>query len=188
MSLEKPWKKEFNELLNEMQARWGGEVSEAEEVGAEIFTYPSFYATINEFPVMISISEVGFPVGQSMDACDNIEYLMVYLKTPCEFKVAIRHETFVDRLKKKIGFEFEFQTSNDEFDKDYFIVTQDFEQTDRIKTVEFQNGIKDLEPFSGVMAYKTGIKLTSQINDGSDLLLYKVEEIINRLISLSKIM
>jgi len=126
MLSEKPWRKEFDKLIQDMTAHWGGQITNFEKPEdrdldlTSLYVYPIYKAKIDNYAVHVTISEFPLPGGGIISAADNVEYISVFLVVPCSFTAAIRHEHLIDRFKKKLGLENEVQTGNEEFDKKYF--------------------------------------------------------------------
>jgi hypothetical protein len=193
MLSEKPWRKEFDRLLEEMKARWGGKITNVNDpkdrslgaVSSSIYVYPTYQTTVDDSVLHVTISEFAFPGNRLIEAADNVEYLSIHLMTPCAFKAAIRHERFMDRFRKKIGLEYEVQTGNEEFDRDYFLITHPKEDINHLKSLQAQEGIMGLEPFSGLSFGSGGINLTRVLHDDSHLNVQSIETTIKKLIALA---
>jgi hypothetical protein len=192
MLSEKPWKKEFDELLEKMKALWDGQITSfddpdvsSEKSLSSVYIYPIYKTTVDNFAVHVTISEFPLPGGGVMAAADNVEFLSIHLIAPCTFTAAIRHEHLMDRFKKKLGLENEVQTGNEKFDKKYFLITALNEDVSKLKLDQVQQKIMDIEPFDGLHFSKGGINLTQMINDRNILKVQNVETIVKRMIALT---
>jgi hypothetical protein len=149
MTLEKPWKKEFDALLQALTAMWGGEISvPGRSALADLYFYPELEVRRGECDVRIRISE--FPNGQTgyTEAADNVEYLIV--ETPVVTPLALRvsHEELHKKLHRLLGLVSEYQTGNRSFDQAYFLKTSG-EGDERVASnPDFQKAVTDLEPFA----------------------------------------
>ena len=193
MSIDKPWMKEYDKLLNEMKALWGDHSKEVNNPDDKSFSISSYYVypilntNIDGFDVQVTVSKNILPGAGAIQSSDNIEYLSILLITPCTLKAAIRHESFTDRFKKKLALEFEAQTGNEKFDKDYFLITRPKEDIQLLKSNQVQNEIRGLEPFSGLVFTKGGINSTHLIEDKSILNIQNIKRIIMQLIVLANL-
>ncbi|UCE66257.1 MAG: hypothetical protein JSU85_15665 [Candidatus Zixiibacteriota bacterium] len=194
MLSEKPWRKEFDDLLEKMKAFWGGQITSfddtdipAEKTLSSLYVYPIYKATVDGFPLQVTISEFPLPGGGLITAADNVEFLSILLIAPCAFKAAIRHEHLMDRIKKKLGLEYEAQTGNEKFDEKYFLITALKEDVSILKSDQVQQHIMDLEPFDGLHFSKGGINFTHSIFDKNMLKVQNVEVIAKRLVTLANL-
>lgn len=194
MLSEKPWRKEFDNLLKKMKALWGGQITSFDDPDvssdkklSSLYVYPIYKATVDGFPVHVTISEFPLPGGGLIAAADNVEYISILLIAPCAFEAAIRHEHLMDRFKKKLGLEYEVQTGNEKFDKKYFLITQLEKDVSILKSNQVQQHIMDLEPFDGLHFSKGGINSTHVINDKKMLKVQNIETIVKKLIALANL-
>lgn len=195
MLRERLWRKEFDKLLKEMKALWNGQIDNVADPNdrstaslySDTYVYPTYKSTIYDHSVYVTISEFALPGGSLMGAADNVEYLSIFLYARCIFSAAIRHEMFIDRIKKKIGLEFEAQTGYEKFDRKYFIISKLKEDISRLKSMDVQQKITNLEPFSGLHFSKGGINSTHVIDNSDPLNVRNVEFIVKKLIDLAKL-
>ena len=194
MLSEKPWRNEFDKLLKDMKALWGGEITSfddkdvpAEKALSGLYVYPSYKTNVDGFPLNITISEFPLPGGGIIAAADNVEYISILLIAPCTLKAAIRHEHLMDRFKKKLGLEYEAQTGNENFDKKYFLITALKEDAGILKSSQVQQRIMKLEPFDGLHFSKGGINFTRFISDKDTLKIRNIENMVKRLIILANL-
>jgi hypothetical protein len=194
MLSEKPWRKEFDRLLQKMTALWGGQITSfddpdvpSEKTLSSVFVYPIYKTTVDGFAVHVTVSEFPLPGAGLMNAMDNVEFLSILLIAPCTFTAAIRHEHLMDRFKKKLGLENEVQTGNEKFDKKYFLITKLKEDVSKMKLDQFQQKTMDLEPFDGLHFSKGGINSTHVINDTKVLKIQNIETNVKKLIALANL-
>ncbi|MCP4684696.1 MAG: hypothetical protein GY867_04530 [bacterium] len=144
MSVEKPWEKQFQRLVEDLDAHWGqGEVQESapnpdvisRSSGGGLWTYP-FYR------------------GERGD------------------------DTF----------EWEYQTGNEEFDRKYYVVDA---RSDKDKMLannsDFQEIIKQLEPFAAIALSSSGVHLSRAIGGESVMTFQLVDEYLGRLEKLAEL-
>jgi hypothetical protein len=187
MLSDKPWRKEFDRLLEVMKARWGGRIDKMHDPDhgglslTDLYVYPIYKTAVDNFNLHITISEFPLPGINVMAAADNVEFISILMTAPCTFNAAIRHESFMDRFKKKLGLEYEAQTGNEKFDKKYFLITPPKEDLGSLKSIQVQQRIMDLEPFDGVYLGKGGISFSNMITDAKELEIQNIERTIEKL-------
>lgn len=193
MLSERPWEKEFDKLLRDMKAVWGGQITEIDNPGfrgsglTEMYVYPIYDTTVDDFKVRLTISELPLPGMGLIEGADNVEYLSIQLSVTCAIEAAVRHEYFLDRLKKKLALDYEVQTGNRRFDRDYFLITRPKEDISLLKSTQVQEKIVDLEPFDGLLFGIGGINSTYEIAGKNPLNVGYVEQKIKKLIALGKL-
>jgi hypothetical protein len=196
MSIEKPWEKEFDDLLQKFRAYWGGEVKAPDDLigrnsykglGFGFFTYPGYKKEHKDYTLLIDISES--PIGDIsvFEGGDNVEYLRLYLLKPTDYNMLIRKEGFFDKVHKLLGLAFEFKTGNPEFDKKYFIRAKTDHGKSLLKRQDFQDMIKNVEPFAGVRINASGLHWSQEIRNKSQLEFDYVKKYIDWLANLLKI-
>lgn len=210
MSYEKPWSKEFDSLLEKMTARWGGEIDGPEDLAKDdrrkrgdtntsfaqaeaghaagpidLYYYPRYTAVIDNHTISMTVWEYPFPGTRMMEGEDNIEYLLIVLHMSCNHRIAVRHEHFMDRFKKKVGLEYELQTGDGKFDRDYFLITRPKENIEFLKLPVVQKTIRDMEPFAGISFGMYGISFSRELCDEKQFDIAEIKSIVHRLIGLA---
>ena len=160
MSIDKPWEKDFDNLLSELHAHWpsgtttvGKEVDQA-GASSSIWQYPRFVVELHGLRYVISIAE--FPIGSAdiLDSTDNVEYLRIEAVSDLNLSLTLRHEGFYDRFRKKFLFAYEYQTGVADFDRNYLIEAQTDVDRRLVSTGEFQRFVRELEPFANLALLK----------------------------------
>ena len=184
MSLEKPWEKEFDILLDAMQSQWGGTVKKSENT--DFWMYPTFRTEVDSYPTHIEVSE--FPVSglSAVEAADNVEYLRIYLRTSSDYEFFVRQEDSLDWLKKKLGFLVEHQTGANDFDDRYVLFVRGDNDRDFLGQAEGQAAIDGLAPFTAMRVWEHGIQWSQWLRDESQLEFLSVNVVMGNLIQLAK--
>ncbi|KPK63428.1 hypothetical protein AMJ83_07115 [candidate division WOR_3 bacterium SM23_42] len=172
MTLEKPWKKHFKRLLEQMTSNWRGRLTGPDEQSlAEIYTYPTFNGEYKGRKFIVEISE--FPstprkpgLGEGMD---NVEYLRIRFTVESKYRIRITHEDFADRLGKLMHLQHEFQTGDKKFDRRFFIklVSQDDRQL--MLDAAVRDLISELEPFAIIEITQNGILWSQMLRSKKQL-------------------
>ncbi len=189
MSLEKPWAKPFQILVEKLHARYDGKiiVPDAKSAGSS-YVYPSVVIVIDGLRFEVEITELAEPVLTGgyvgVAARDNIEFLHINVLFKSDYSIYVTHETISDRLEKFLHLEHEFQTGNNEFDKQYLIKLGSREEEKIVSRGEFRELIKILEPFKVLAIISTGLYRSENITNKKQLEFDKVN---NCIITIKKI-
>jgi hypothetical protein len=192
-SWEKPWEEPFDELLTDLESRWGGEIWRhtkqlEDHRSSDYEIYPKLRATLNRYKIEVEINELPLSGSTQIDAADNVEYLRLFVPCPLEKRVLIRHEGFFDRVAKKLRMTWEFQTGNDAFDRKYFLNSKKGEDLSWIAQPEVLELIESLEPFTGARIFDHGIQWSREIRDRTDLDADGIAAIGERLVNLAELL
>ena len=200
MFSEKPWNKEFRRLINDINNRWGCTYTDPHKPSQRInfddkdfariddkFFYRIFSFKINEHEFFVTISEFALPGYDLIDSADNSEYLSLTLGAHCGLRMALRHEHFMDRFKKKIGLENEIQVGDPGFDREYFIISRPNIDAAPIRTGAFRTAIRAFEPFSGIFISPGSVTVAQALGDENTLCLKHIEEVTAKLVTLAKL-
>ena len=186
MSIDKPWKKEFEILLKHMLNTWGGKTTGPGEKSLErMFVYPTYHTTIDDMKCVIDISESATIAWSG--AADNIEYLRINLIKPHEMNIQITRETFIERAKKFFHMDSEYQTGNKNFDQRFYIRLKSDKDKTFVSRLDVQELIKRLDPFTIIEFSDIGVRWAQQINSKKQLEFVKVENYVRSVIELAKI-
>jgi hypothetical protein len=171
--------KPFEKLVVELEARWGEESTdkapsapngESLISGRSLWAYPFFSGTREGSRVAVTISEQPVGQGNLLDAADNCEFLQISLFRKIGVCLILRHEGIFDRLKKKIRFDWEYQTGNAEFDRKYYIAEARSERDRKlVDKGDFQKLVNKLEPFASLALLDSGVHCSLFIEDESIL-------------------
>jgi hypothetical protein len=182
MTVEKPWIREYEDLLRELQANWQGEVREPRvlkradsrpsDMGHVVLmgAYRAFHTKLDDVEIVIDISEDADWRGTGGSSNDNIEYLRVMAREKLTFKFSVRREGFFDRLSQKLLLAYEFQTGNKEFDRRYFLELHSKREKQLMRYSEVQEAIMALAPLSLLSAGPWGVIWSQMLEDESQLL------------------
>ncbi len=196
MTLEKPWKKEFESLIKDISLKLEGEIKSLSnfkgEFGARAFNYdnesyfyPSFVGKYKGHSITIENSE--FPVSDIssyIDAGGNFEYLRIIITKKTAYNIFISQEGIMDKIQKKIGLISEYETGIELFDKEYLLQAKSDKDKQLLKTYKFQNKIKELEPFTTIKISFNSIQWCKSIHDKSQLSYVEIEKYLDRLLLL----
>ncbi len=196
MSIERPWQKPFDELLEELKARLGGEIKMPRDYGGangrnpppDIYNYPMFSTEVEGYKLIVEISEFPVTGASYLESGDNVEYLSLHVNTPIDCDLLIRHEGLIDRFKKRIGVTKEFQTGNEEFDRTYFLYVNPDHDASWLRDSTFRKAIEALEPFDAMRFAPYGIYLSQGIHDKQQLSFSAVEQHAVKLIDLARML
>ncbi|MBU0984207.1 MAG: hypothetical protein KKA42_10080 [candidate division Zixibacteria bacterium] len=187
MNLEKPWAKPYQSLLVDLDRTWPA-VNPTRRLSYQkvdpfmaLYTYRVFEGDFGGERLEVDISEFPDPGYTFLEGADNVEYLRLQLRQKLPYDIKIRREVMIDRIRKAIGLDWEFQTGNQEFDKEFFIAAR----TDRGKRLlvdpTFQSSVKGLSPFTVLGISPTGLFWSRHISDKSQLTISAIEPVLGRL-------
>jgi hypothetical protein len=175
MSLARPWEDAYGRLLVELDKRWG-QTSPASAPtpweGVAWNEYPGFSGKRNGEQVYISLSA---------------DLLSLSVFGPMGVRVVIRPEGLVDRFLKAIRFDWEFQTGNLLFDREFYIeqVKTDVDKK-LVRDSAFQKLVGKLAPFVSLAVTDKGVHLSLMIEGESQLTANYLEERLELLSQLAK--
>jgi len=193
MSLEKPWQKPFEKLLQEFLQQCRGEISRPGSKGElpswgddlSFFFYPTFHGELQGQTFTIEISEFPASGFSDFEAADNVEYLRIFITKPTEYSVQVIHESWFHRLEKKFHLDREFQTGNSEFDRRYYLRSQADKDRQLLQDPRFQEMIMSLESFSVLQVLDSGVRWSQMISDEKQLEFLVVDDYLKRMLKLA---
>jgi hypothetical protein len=194
MSLEKPWEKPFEGLLQEISQHYRGEIYKADSrkpissydgVDSSYFLYPVFHGELPGQKFLIEISE--FPASDisDLEAIDNVEYLRIFVIKPTLYRITVAHEDWLRRLEKKFHLDREFQTGNEEFDRRYYLRPQSEKDKQLLRDSQFQEMVRGIEPFSVLQVSKSGVRWSQMITDEKQLDFLVVDNYLKKTLELT---
>ncbi len=195
MSLEKPWGKAFEELLEKFLQHYRGEISGSDSKGespawgydTSFFFYPLFFGEWKGYTFTIEISEFPASGFSVLEAIDNIEYLRIFVTKPTSYSILIVHEDWHYRLGKKLHWDHEFQTGNKEFDSKYYLKIKSDKDRYLLTDSRLQYQIRNLEPFSALQVLASGIRWSQMITDEKQLDFMVVDNYLKKVFELTKL-
>ncbi|MBD3217759.1 MAG: hypothetical protein GF310_05730 [candidate division Zixibacteria bacterium] len=196
MTLEKPWSKEFDELLRKLESSWGGKIKRpggkrAEQdprfAASDFFFYPTYYGEIEDFKISVNIGEIGGGDLPMLAGADNVEFLNIRVYVNNDYRIKMSHEGKVDKFKKLFGLSEDTPTGNKRLDKKYVLKTASDRDKSLLKSMEFQEHIQNLEPFSHFEISKAQIIWLQGLSDKSQLDFSNIEKNAKTLIEIAKI-
>jgi hypothetical protein len=113
-----------------------------------------------------------------------VQFLTIRLFFETEHNVLIRREHLTDKIWKVVGLEREYETGNNDFDKSYFLDVKAKYSEALVRSVEFQNAITGLEPFTTVRIRPSGLGWSQEIRRKAQLEHITVGQYANRLLDL----
>jgi hypothetical protein len=190
MAAERPWKKPFDDLLEELTAYWGGTTEgyddnvspDGRSVPASYWLYPRYSVDVKGYDVRIEIREMPFRGMNFLEGGDNVEYLRISTLVESNFNAIIRHEHFFDRWKKALRLDWEFQTGSEEFDSKYFIIADHKDNPMALSDPKMQRQIVALEPFYSLQIGRNESMLSQVITDEDQLSIENVKPVIDNLL------
>jgi len=196
MSLEKPWEKRFDTLVDELARNYDGKLKRPEStrdlptlaVDPSYFNYPIFYGEYKNMQFIVENNELPGAKYSIYDLGDNVEFLRITLLRQSPVNIEITHEHWLHRLQKKIKIKREFQTGNEAFDKDYFLHADSERDKQLLADSEFQQIVRQLEPLSVLRIYKVGVRLSQMITDAKHLDYLTVDRCIRNLYKIADLL
>jgi hypothetical protein len=193
MSLEKPWEKPFEGLLQEISQHYRGEISGSDSkkpissygVDSSYFLYPVFYGELQGQKFMIEISEFPASDFSDLEAIDNVEYLRIFVIKPTLYRITVTHEDWLRLLEKKFHLDREFQTGNKEFDRRYYLGPQSEKDKQLLRDLRFQEMVRGIEPFSVLQVSESGVRWSQMITGEEQLDLSLVDNYLKKALELT---
>lgn len=172
MTLEKPWKKHFKRLLEQMTTHWHGRLTGPDEQSlSEIYTYSTFNGEYKGRKFTVEISE--FPAtprktgfGEGMD---NVEYLRIRFMIESKYRIRITHEDVADRIGKFLHLQHEFQTGDKKFDRRFFVKLASQDDKQLMWNAAVRDLISELEPFAVIEITQNGILWSQMLQSKKQL-------------------
>jgi hypothetical protein len=195
MSLDKPWEKPFERLLQEFSLQYKGKISKSESNGkrplwgydSSFFFYPLFYGEWKDQTFTIEISEFSASMFGDFEAVDNVEYLRIFVIRRSSYNIMIVHEDWHHRFAKKLHLDREFQTGSKEFDYKYYLRTQSDKDKCLVANLRLQDMVRSLEPFSAIQILKPGILWSQMLTDEKQLEFWVVDNYLKKTLELTKL-
>ena len=172
MTLEKPWKKHFKTLLEQMTSKWHGRLTGPDEQSlSEIYTYPTFNGEHEGRRFTVEISEYPATPGKPGfgEGMDNVEYLRIRFMFKNKYMIRITHEDIADRLGKILHLQHEVQTGDKAFDHRFFVKLASQDDKQLMWDAVVRDLIFELEPFAVIEITQNGILWSQMIRSKKQL-------------------
>lgn len=137
----------------------------------ELDFYPALETSVEGHPLRMMLSET------------NLLVLSIECDIRCIFLV--RHEKWIDKIYKRIWIEFEFQTGDSTFDRQYYIVANDPSHRAVFLDGTFRERLREMEPLAQVEASRSRLEIIRPIQDASLLQADSVKDIIRRMLDMA---
>jgi len=181
MAWQKPWEKEFNDLLERLHNSWGGNIVRND---SKIYSYSIYKGEYRDYKLLLMISEYPYPTGDYIEGNDNVEYIQLQILGDFKYQIFIRAESWWDRFQKFIGLQVDYQTGKEDFDKKYLLHIGSGNEKHLVNDFSFQEQIKALDPFGSITMKESYFMITRQVRDKEQLTLANIENLTNRAIEL----
>jgi len=195
MGIDRPWIKPFQRLIVDLRSELGGTI--IEPIGAEdahtgssansFFRYPRFEYEMEGRSLVVEISEVPFKRTSIFEAGDNTEYLRISLRVNCQSNLAIRTESWIDRVQKAVGFAWEHQTGDESFDREFFIIADQKDRPEFLNDPDARETIQRLSPFDGFSVSGGMVIIADEVSDRDFLTLSLVKSRIAQLLRFARV-
>jgi hypothetical protein len=170
-----PWRQPYENLLQQLQQRHGGEIITPSEEASSAFagqdyighSYPSLRFTAEDTPFFLELSR---------------EYkLHIYAigHTPADFKLYQRG--FVERMRALLGVDGDVRSHNPEFDRHFATNTDAKDKSGQLRKAEVQQLILSLMPFAFIRFHEGGLELARDIGHDTDFDVSAVERTVTTL-------
>jgi len=194
MDWEKPWKKEFNIILDELSQLYSGKIVDPADsktdsfrvADKDYFIYRSFHGSLNGIEFVIEINELPLSGRQILDGDDNTEYLRIHLRIPTKYKIFITQEKWGHKLQKVLRLDKEFQTGNEEFDKKFYLKPNSEKDKGLLKDSSIQAAINAVDSFAEFKLSSNGIYWSNMITKKNQLNIEIISNTIQSLIRMSE--
>jgi hypothetical protein len=196
MTFEKPWSKQFDELLRRLESTWGGKIKRpsgkrAEQdprfTASDFFFYPTYYGEIESIKFSVGISEMGRGDLPMMAAADNSEFINLRVYQNNAYKIRVTRKSGMAKIKKLFGMSEDVASGDAELDKKYLFKTSTDQDNLLLKNIRFQQSLKKLEPFSHFEISKAQIIWLQGLSANSQLEFQGIRNYTLALIEIAKI-
>ena len=120
-------------------------------------------------------------------AGDNAEILDIRVYVKSDYSVKVSLEGGIERFKKIFGLSHDVSTGNEELDKKYVFKTKSNNDKSLLKSIEFQQNLKKLQPFSYFEISKFQTLWMQALCDKSQFDFAEIERYMRVLIETAKI-
>ena len=108
MTFEKPWSKEFDQVLKQLESTWGGKIKRPGKsrenqdprfVASDYFFYPTYHGQVDGLKISVSIGEISGGDMSIIAAGDNAEILDIRVYVKSDYSVKVSLEGGIERFK-----------------------------------------------------------------------------------------
>jgi hypothetical protein len=189
MTLERPWAREYDRLVEVLRKDPDGElVADRRRAAADLFFYPEFVCEIDSHVVNLWVSEFPGGVPGFMEAGDNVEYLRVLLRKKSRTSVSISPEGIVEKFQKLVRLRTEPQTGDPEFDRAYLLEAKTPDDEALLARPEFREAVRRLEPLQALIIKPESVVASRMVREADDLEPEAVLEFARRTIHVARIL
>jgi len=171
------WAEPFCDLLDTLQATWGGSLSNStgavraqlQESGAAFFIYPVYSGERSEVPFTITISRFALSRRDYMESGGRFEYLRIHIARPMACNMALRARNLIDF--SRITGEDEFASLITGLGIKGDVVLESRTQRDHyvLEDDRCRGFIRQVEPFVLLGFYPTGLHWSQELEHASQL-------------------